>query len=109
MIEPSGPSVDGERDERGRFAQGNRLGHGNPHAGRVARLRSALFEAVGEEDLRKVVAALMRAAEEGNVPAAREILDRTLGRPEALDLLERIEALEEHLAQRLAPAPRRSR
>jgi ribosomal protein L17 len=60
----------------------------------VSELRTALFAAVSPDDLRQVVESLVEQAKTGNVPAARELLDRCLGRPEALDLLERLEHVE---------------
>ncbi len=97
---PNGPDVpdvapgsDG-RDQRGRFAPGNTGGPGNPHAAQVAKLRAALLEAVTPEDLRAVVGSLVNAAKGGSVPAARELLERLLGKPVELDLLARLEALE---------------
>lgn len=93
MIEPVGPLGDG-RDDRGRFVKGNPGGPGNPLGARVAKLRGALLEAVTPEDVRAVARALVEAAKGGNVQAAREVLQRVLGAPEALDLAERLEALE---------------
>ena len=90
---PSTAAGDGRRTN-GRFTAGNSFGQGNPHARQAEKLRSALFAAVTEEDLRDVVAALIKEAKAGNVQAAREVLDRTLGKPEAYDVAERLEALE---------------
>lgn len=78
----------------GRFGEGNRFGKGNPHAQRVARLRAALLKSVKPADLRAVALALLQAAKAGDVPAARELLQRLLGPPESLDLIERLDALE---------------
>ena len=94
MIEPSPPFADGARDTGGRFKPGNPGGPGNPLAARVARLRAALLDAVSPDDVRAVVEALVAEAKRGSVPAARELLQRALGAPEALDLAERLEALE---------------
>jgi hypothetical protein len=69
------------RDGAGRFAKGNAGGPGNPHGGTVSRLRATLLDAVTEDDLRAVVAALVRRAREGDVPAIRELLDRACGKP----------------------------
>ena len=63
-------------------------------AARAARLRAALYDAVGEEDVREVVLGLVAGAREGNVAAARELLLRVLGKPLELDLIERLERLE---------------
>ncbi len=71
------------RDTNGRFAKGNSGGPGNPHAARVAALRAVMMEAVTEDDLRKIVAALIEKAQAGDVVAARELLDRCLGKPTA--------------------------
>jgi hypothetical protein len=86
-----------ERDHGGRFVSGNKGGPGNPFAAQAARLRSALFEAVTPEDLASVIQTLVAKAKGGNVPAAREVLDRLLGKPEAIDLLDRLAQLEELL------------
>jgi ribosomal protein L17 len=73
---------------------GNPGGPGNPHAEQVGRLRSALLNAVTEEDIRQVVSALIGKAKSGDVHAARILFDRVLGKPIEADLLSRIEALE---------------
>jgi hypothetical protein len=93
MSEPSTPGDNG-RDEKGRFRPGNTLGRGNPHAAHVARLRSALLDAVEPGDLEAVVVTLCRLAREGDVPAAKLLMDRLLGPPVPVDLIARIEALE---------------
>ncbi len=85
------------RDALGRFTKGNRGGPGNPHARQVGRLRAALLTAVTDEDVAAIVHRLVQLALEGNVQAAREVLDRCLGRPVEADLLERMEAIEEAL------------
>jgi hypothetical protein len=94
---PIAPSGDG-RDAQGRFAAGNPGGPGNPFARQAASLRSALFDAVTPEDLAAVIRTLVAKAKEGNVPATRELLDRLLGKPEAIDLLDRLAQLEQLLA-----------
>jgi len=94
------PSTNGDngRQAGGRFAQGNAGGPGNPHAKRVAKLRTALFKAVSPDDLKAVVAALLKSAKGGDVAAARELLQRLLGPPEALDFVERLEGMEQKIA-----------
>ncbi|MEX0775079.1 MAG: hypothetical protein WD042_05120 [Phycisphaeraceae bacterium] len=69
----------GGRDAGGRFARGNPGGPGNPHAAHVARLRSALLDAVTPEDVQAVAAALLAQAKQGDVMAVRELLNRLLG------------------------------
>jgi hypothetical protein len=93
------PSPNGRNGE-GRFTRGNKGGPGNPYAKKVGRLRAALLDAVTPEDLQAMVAALVREAKAGSVPAAREVIDRLLGPPVAADIIERLEALELDLAHR---------
>jgi hypothetical protein len=97
------PSTTGNgRDGGGRFAPGNQYAKGNPHAAHVARLRAALLHAVSPDDMREVVAKLVEKAKTGDVPAVRELIERTTGRVLEADLLDRLERLEnalEELAQ----------
>ena len=39
------------------------------------------YEAVTGDDLREIIGALVTKAKAGNVPAAREVLDRLIGKP----------------------------
>ena len=93
------PSTTGSngRGEGGRFGPGNKYARGNPHARRVARLRAELLRAVTPADLRDVALALLTQAKAGDVAAAKELLQRLLGPPVELDLLERLETLEQHM------------
>lgn len=88
-----------ERDEKGRFVAGNKAaaGHARPHAAKIAKLRATLFDVVTPENMRGVLIAMLKAAMEGDVAAARLILSYGIGAPEATDVLERIEGLEEAL------------
>jgi hypothetical protein len=99
MNDPPSTTVSDGRGADGRFGKGNTVAKGNPHARRVARLRSALMRAVTPDDLRDVVAALLRQAKTGDVPAVRELMQRLLGPPESLDLIERLDALEAKINQ----------
>jgi len=78
---PSPNGGNGARDARGRFAVGNPGGPGNPYAKQVGRIRSLILEAVTEDDLRAIVAGLVERAKAGDMAAARELLDRLVGRP----------------------------
>jgi hypothetical protein len=64
----------------------------------VAKLRSALFKAGSPEDLTEVVRALVQPAKSGDVAATRQLLQRLLAPPMEFDLIERMEALENQLA-----------
>jgi hypothetical protein len=69
------------RDAAGRFAEGNKGGPGNPHARRVAALRSALLEVVTPERLRPLAERLYQRAMGGDTAAAKLLLAYTLGSP----------------------------
>ena len=81
MAKRSTNGGNGVRDSAGRFATGNPGGPGNPFARRVAQLRSALLDAVSDDDLREIVSALVTRAKAGDVVAAREVLTRIIGKP----------------------------
>ncbi len=85
------------RDANGRFATGNKLGQGNPLAGRAAKLRSELLRSVSEGDVKAVVKGLLAAARGGDVPAAKLVLAYTVGQPEAMDVAQRLDELESRL------------
>src|SRR3712207_2376453 len=87
------------RGEGGRFGPGNKYARGNPHVRRVARLRAELLRAVRPADLRDVAMALLAQAKAGDVAAAKELLQRLLGPPVELDLLERLGSLEAQVGQ----------
>ena len=98
-VTPS-PNGSNGRDAGGRFAKGNPGGPGNPLAAKVGRLREAAFDAVSEADMRAVLAKLVEQAKAGDIQAAKVLLDRCLGRTLEADLIERMEALEDALAER---------
>ena len=66
----------------------------SPAAKTVKDLRQAMLDAVTEGDVRDAIQRLAWEAKGGNIQAARELLQRVLGPAEAVDLQERIEALE---------------
>ena len=95
------PSTNGANG--GRFKPGNPGGPGNPHAKHVAQLRSALLEAVTPTDMAAIITKLVADAKAGSVQAAKEVLERTLGKPIEADLLERLERLEGLLTKEQKP------
>ena len=76
---PSPAEVTGRKSD-GKFAKGNKIGKGNPSARRAQRLRIALLSAVRPGDIRDVVASLITKAKSGDVPSAKLLLDRCLGK-----------------------------
>ena len=98
MSEPiPSPTASNGRDNHGRFVAGNRCGKGNPLAKHTGRLRSALINAVTEQDMHEVVQQLIAVAKKGDTAAAKLLFDRCLGRPTEADLLDRIMQLEDLL------------
>ena len=90
------------RTRKGQFAPGNGFGKGNPHARRVAALRSALLDAVSEDDMRAVIQKVVEQAKQGDVMAARVLFERVLGKPTEADFVERLERVEAFLSEREA-------
>lgn len=82
--EPS-PNGGNGRDERGRFAPGWKGGPGNPFGSQVAKLRSALLEAISEKDVRRIVRKLVAKAGKGDVIAAKLVLCYAVGTPDAIE------------------------
>lgn len=93
---PNGPNG---RATGGKFAAGNKGGPGNPHAARVAKLRSTLLKATTPARMLLVVNKLLELAEGGDLGAIKELFQRTLGPAVELDLLTRLEELETKLGQ----------
>jgi hypothetical protein len=77
---PSGGRGDG-RDDKGRFARGNRGGPGNPFARKVAALRSALINGLTDENMRAVKGKLLEMTLAGDLDAARLLLSYAAGPP----------------------------
>ncbi len=77
------PSTNGDngREADGRFSKGNPGGPGDPFAQRTAKLRSAMLNAVTEDDVAAIIRKLVAEAKDGDVSAAREVLTRVLGKP----------------------------
>ena len=93
-----------ERGSDGRFLPGNVGGPGNPFARRTAELRSALLDAIDVDAIRRIVGALVAAAEDGDVAAARVLLERVFGRPADTETQERLEAAVEERQREERPA-----
>lgn len=89
------------RAANGQFVKGNSGGPGNPHGGKVARLRAAILSAVTPEDIDAIVRAMIQRAKGGDMVATKELLDRAIGKHTDGDMTERLDALED-LAKRLA-------
>src|SRR5262249_3137424 len=69
------------RDGKGRFVRGNPGGPGNPFARQTAALRSALVRKMDEGRMERLAERLSGLARQGDVPAARLVLQYTIGKP----------------------------
>ena len=70
-----------DRDEKGHFLPGHSIpGPGTPNHKQVAAFRQAVLTAVTPEDIEAVVKSLIEAAKAGEIPAIKELLDRTVGK-----------------------------
>ena len=85
---------DSDRARNGRFLPNNKAAKGNPHAKRVGQLRSVMLRTITVADMRAVVRKLVESAKGGDVAASKLLFDRCLGRPDALDVLLRLDELE---------------
>lgn len=83
--EPLSNGANGRRPN-GKFARGNKAAVGRSAPGTTAAWRSALAEAVTQDDVASVLRAMVRAGCRGDVGAAKIVLAYTLGRP-----IERVE------------------
>lgn len=69
------------------FQKGNPGGPGNPFTRQVAIYRRALLEAISEKDIQAIMRVLIRKAKAGDIIAAKEVLDRAVGKPmQAVDV-----------------------
>jgi hypothetical protein len=91
-----GSNGDDRDPQTGQFTPGNAAAKGrrHPYAAHVAKLRAALLQAWGPEAIARVAEALLAAAEQGDVQAARVILAHAVGEALPADILERLEELE---------------
>lgn len=90
------PSTNGSgRRPDGTFAKGNAYGTGNPLSAQVQAIRSELFKIATPKRVRRIFNKLLDLAESGDMGAIREVLSRLLGEAQALDLLARVEQLEQ--------------
>lgn len=86
----------------GKFAKGNRLGKGNPHAKKVGDHRAALMRAATPEDTMAIIAVLIDKAKLGEPWAVKEYLDRVLGKAKQSLALEGQQVLKTYLGIDLA-------
>jgi hypothetical protein len=72
-----------DREANGQFAKGNPGGPGNPYARQVAAMRLRALDRVSGDDVEAILSKMVTLAKEVDVPAARLVLQYTLGKPVA--------------------------
>jgi len=72
------------RNKRGQFAKGNKTakGHKDPKAEMRMDFKRWFKEAITKEDIQAIAKALVRVAKRANIRAAKEIMDRCMGKAE---------------------------
>jgi hypothetical protein len=86
------PDYDGKDPVTGYFLPGNRraagsVGGGNPNTKRMGELKRALLDCGSVEAVQELYRVLMDAARDGDVQAAKLLLDHLVGRPsQAIEL-----------------------
>ena len=93
---PSQSAVDG-RDNKGRFAAGNKLSRGNVIARKAAQCRAKLFSTVSTRDFQAIVKRVVADAKAGESWACKLLFAYMLGDPQQYDTEERLARLEESL------------
>src|SRR5687767_14102980 len=67
-------------DDKGHFRKGNPGSPGNPNIRKMAEYIGAIREAVTGDDLKQVMSMLLKKAKEGDMIAAKTLLDRVAGK-----------------------------
>ncbi len=73
------------RNELGRFEPGNRCSANR--SSRAAELKRAFAEAVTDSDVAEIARSLVKLAIDGDVQAAKLVLDRVCGKPDGVPLV----------------------
>jgi hypothetical protein len=87
------PGANG-RAADGKFAPGNRSAKGNPFGRRLAAMRQAVLNAVSEDDVQEIMSVLLQQAKEGDVAAAKLVLQYAVGKPALASEPDRVEVEE---------------
>ena len=84
----------------GRFQPGNKLGKGNPLAGRAAKIRAELLKSSSKADVKAICRKLIDGAKGGDLAFIKEWFDRTAGRPTDILTEHRITEIEQAIQER---------
>jgi hypothetical protein len=88
-----------QRDDKGRFINGNIGGPGNPFGRRVAELRKILLRSATAENIERLANMLMEKAFAGDLNAAKLLLQYWLGKPKEVVDPDRVDIDDWELAQ----------
>lgn len=94
------------RNGKGQFAVGNPGGPGNPSAGQVAKHRAKFYAALRDDDVERALTVIRTIMDDDSarpsdrLAAAKELLDRVVGRVAEQDMLDRVASLEQLLSDR---------
>jgi hypothetical protein len=92
---------DGRDLATGRFAKGWRGGPGNPFAGEVGKRRAQFFASLRDDDvslaLETIRTVMLKGKDGERLAAAKEMLDRVLGKGTETIILEKLAELEREL------------
>lgn len=64
----------------GKFAPGNDISRGNPYFAQMQKFQRCVLDSVKQAELRAVIKAMIEKAKEGDVNAARLIIERVCGK-----------------------------
>lgn len=62
-----------------------------------------MLSAISAEDVEAIITQLVESARDGDIAAAREVLDRTLGKAAQSELIQRVEELEARITEAIKP------
>jgi hypothetical protein len=103
MRAPLANGRNGRDPSTGRFAKGNPGGPGSPQARHARQLRErlndALFKTCSPDRLLAAIDAVLKLAESGDTAALKLLMERIAGPPVAVEIQERLEALEQRLEE----------
>jgi hypothetical protein len=100
LTRPLPAEISGRDPQSGKFVHGNAGSRGNPLNARAQKIRSILLQELTDAEARKLARKLIKMAARGNLQAIKELLDRTIGKPPAFEILERLEKLEAMMEER---------
>jgi hypothetical protein len=97
---------DPNRKPDGKFGHGNKANDVSktaPVRRKRIEFQLAVLSSVDTDDIQDIMHALIREAKSGNITAAREVLDRTVGKADESELIARLGELESIITKKTKP------